>query len=121
MWHQTTKIETLLDSGATHNFVDERMIQTLALGTNQLPEPLLVHNADGTLNKAGTITQFCNLRVRRGKQAATMGFYVTNLGRDWLILGHEWFKTFNSQIDWKRNALLGEEVVIETAGYLNKL
>jgi hypothetical protein len=52
---------------------------------------------------------------------ATMGFYVTNLGRDRLILGHEWFRTFNPQINWKRNALLGEEVVIETTGYLNKL
>jgi hypothetical protein len=49
-----------------------------------------------------------------------MGFYVTNLGRDRLILGHEWFKTFNPQIDWKHNMLLGDEVVIETAGYLNK-
>ena len=51
MWHRTTKLEALLDCGATHNFIDPRTIKTLAMGTNLLKRPLLVHNVDGTINQ----------------------------------------------------------------------
>ena len=36
MWHKMTKIEALLDCGATHNFIDPRTIKSLAMGTNPL-------------------------------------------------------------------------------------
>jgi hypothetical protein len=49
-----------------------------------------------------------------------MGFYVANLGRDHLILGHPWFRNFNLVIDWVHNTLTGDEIHIETAGYLSK-
>ena len=80
MWHKTTKLEALLDCGATHNFIDSRTIKTLAMGTNQLKLLLLVHNMDGTTNQGGSITSYCNLWIRRGTQVEKMGFYVANLG-----------------------------------------
>ena len=43
MWHQTTSIKTLLDSGATHNFIDERTINALHIGTKALPQALRVN------------------------------------------------------------------------------
>ena len=82
MWHRTTKLEALLDCGATHNFIDPRTIKTLAMGTNLLKRLLLVHNVDGTINQGGTITSYCNLWVRRGTQVKKLGFYVANLGQD---------------------------------------
>ena len=121
MWHKTTKLEALLDCGATHNFIDPRAIRTLAMGTNQLKQPLLVHNVDGTINQGGTITSYCNLWVRQGTHVEKMGFYVANLGRDRLILGYPWFQKFNPQFNWKTNTLEGEEVEIDTAGYRTKL
>ena len=121
MWHKTTKIEALLDCGATHNFIDPRAIKTLSMGTNLLKQPLLVHNVDGTINRDGTITHYCNLWVRRGKQVEKLGFYVANLGRDRMILGYPWFQKFNPQFDWNTHTLRGDEVEIDTAGYRNKL
>ena len=118
MWHKTTKIEALLDCGATHNFIDPCTVKSLAMGTNPLKQPLIVHNVDGTINQGGTITQYCNLWVRRGKQVEKLGFYVANLGRDRLILGYPWFTKFNPSFNWKNNVLEGEEVEIDTAGYL---
>ena len=115
MWHKTTKIEALLDCGATHNFIDPRTIKTLAMGTNPLKQPLAVHNVDGTINRGGTITQYCNLWVRQGKHVEKLGFYVANLGRDRLILGYPWFTKFNPNFNWKDNILEGEEVEIDTA------
>ena len=52
------------------------------MGTNPLKQPLLVRNVDGTINRDGTITHYCNLWIRRGKQVEKQGFYVANLGRD---------------------------------------
>ena len=121
MWHKTTKIEALLDCGATHNFIDPCTIKTLAMGTNPLKQPLIVHNVDGTVNKGGTISHYCNLWVRQGKHVEKLGFYVANLGRDRLILGYPWFTKFNPSFDWKNNILEGEEVEIDTAGYRTKI
>jgi ABC-type nitrate/sulfonate/bicarbonate transport system substrate-binding protein len=114
MWHKTTSTEALLDSGATHNFIDERAIQTLGMGTRELPQPLQVNTVDGTANP---VTHFCNLWLRQGGKTVKQGFYVTNLGKDRIILGHPWFKAFNPTIDWKTNALHGENLAIETAGF----
>jgi hypothetical protein len=43
---------------------------------------------------------FCNLWIRQGDKVVKLGFYIANLGSDWIILGHPWFKSFNPSIDW---------------------
>lgn len=120
MWHRVAKIEALLDCRATHNFIDPRTIATLSMGTKDLRQPLTVKNVDGTTNRGGTITQFCNLWVRRGDRTEKLGFYVANLGRDRLILGYPWFQRFNPVFDWANNTLQGDDVEINTAGYQAK-
>jgi hypothetical protein len=56
MWHKTTTIEALLDSGATHNFIDPRTISSLNMGTCLLTQPHIVWNVDRTINQDGSIT-----------------------------------------------------------------
>ena len=51
LWHKKTKVSTLLDSGATHNFIDKQAIKSLGLGTQVLLHPWVVHNVSGTKNK----------------------------------------------------------------------
>ena len=115
MWHKMTQTEALLGCGTTHNFIDPQTIKTLSMGTNPLKQPLLVHNVDGT------ITHYCNLWVRHGKQVEKLGFYVANLGRDRIILGYPWFQKFNPQFEWNTHTLKGDEVEIDTVGYRTKL
>ena len=119
-WHKKTKASALLDSGATHNFIDTRAIKSLGLGTRTLTHPCIVHNVDGTINQAGTITRYCNLWIRQGERTSKLGFFVASLGHDRIILGHPWFKTHNPTIDWTTNTLLGPKISIETAGYQKK-
>jgi hypothetical protein len=120
MWHKKTETRALLDSGATHNFIDKRTINSLGLGTCTLPHPLQVNNVDGSLNQEGSITQYCNLWILPRSKVIKLGFYIANLGSDCIILGHPWFKTFNPSIDWSTNCLKGEDVIIETAGFCSK-
>jgi hypothetical protein len=120
MWHKKTETKALLDSGATHNFIDKRAINSLGLGTRSLPHPLKVNNVDSSLNQEGNITQYCNLWIRQGDKVVKLGFYVANLGSDCIIFGHPWFKTFNPSIDWCTNCLKGDDFSIETAGYRSK-
>ena len=121
MWHKTTKLEALMDCGATHNFINPQTVKTLAMGTNPLKQPLTVHNVDGTVNQGGTITHYCNLWVQRGTQVEKLGFYVANLRQDHLILGYPWFKRFNPNFNWDTNTLEGDTVEIDTAGYWTKI
>ncbi len=120
MWHKKTEVEALLDCGATENFIDARTLEKLGMGTRLLQHPRTVQNVDGTENQAGTITKYCNLYVKRGQEKKKQRFFVANLGRDRLILGHPWFQAFNPQIDWTKNELEGENIIIETAGYQSK-
>jgi hypothetical protein len=60
---------------------------------------------DGTINRDGTITRYCNLWVQRGEHEEHQGFYVANLGRDHIILGYPWFKLYNPTFDWQHNTL----------------
>jgi len=69
---------------------------------------------DGTPNIHGTITQVCELQVKQGNKEAKQTFYVTNLGKDRIILGYPWFRLFTPDIDWARAQLRGPKVRIET-------
>lgn len=50
-----------------------------------------------------------------------LGFYITNLGHNQIILGHPWFQTFNPIINWTTNQLQDPDMQIKTAGYQTKL
>jgi hypothetical protein len=63
MWHKKTKTTALLDSGATHNFINKHAVSSLGLGTCSLPHPLQVNNVDSSINSKGSITQYFNLWV----------------------------------------------------------
>jgi hypothetical protein len=92
MWHKKTESIALLDSGATHNFINKHAVTSLGLGTCTLSQPLQVNNVDGTVNREGSIMQYCNLWIQQGEKIVNLGFYIANSGSDQILLGHPWFK-----------------------------
>jgi hypothetical protein len=88
---QTTDEKGLLDSEATHNFIDIQTIIRLGIGTQRLKQPRTVTNVDGTTNRAGQINRYANLKFEYGERTEILLIFVTNLGKDQIILGLPWF------------------------------
>ena len=105
----------LLNSRATENFMDERMVQRLGIGRRAMKVPRRVFNINGTENKCGTLTHYCLLRVKKGDKNLLQRFYITSLGTDCAILGYPWPRDFNPNIDWGQGKVLGAPLRIETA------
>ncbi|SJL06603.1 uncharacterized protein ARMOST_09945 [Armillaria ostoyae] len=55
---QTLAVRGLLDSGCTSSLINCSFIQKHGLDMRKMAVPIAVHNADGTHNKAGDITEF---------------------------------------------------------------
>jgi len=68
----------LVDSGATANFVDYKMVKRLGLGSKKLKQVQTVKNIDRTLNIAGSITHTCDLLVSHRRKQERTRFFVTN-------------------------------------------
>ena len=96
----TIEVEALLDSSATGCFVDKSWALDRRLWLSKLMKPVPVLNVDGTRNQEGDITHYILLPVGVGKHAEKLWCAVTCLGKVPLILGHDWLKKHNPDIDW---------------------
>jgi hypothetical protein len=104
---------TLIDSGATENFIDDRTVHRWELPTRDLIYPQKVFNVDGTENRNGMIVKLCMLHVHHGEKQVCQRFYIMNLGDDHILLGYPWLEEFNPDIDWKAGAMKGLQIELE--------
>ena len=104
MSYNTAKVPSLVDSGATDNFIHPQTVQQLCLGTSLLNKPKLF-NVDDTQNKAGNVTRYVDLCVTTNQKERQMRFLVSDFGRESLILGYLWLATFKPCFKWKEGAL----------------
>jgi hypothetical protein len=100
-----TKVQGLLDSGATGMFINRQFVRELGITGRRLAQPLAVFNADGTLNRSGVITEEIDLFMMVDDHKELVTFKITNLGRIPLIVGHSWLKKHNPTIDWRTGAI----------------
>jgi len=54
-----------------------------------------------------------------GRQEGTI-FFITNLGKDHMILGYPWLEQFNLDIDWENGRILGTPITMKTPAAVNK-
>ena len=108
---------TLIDSGATDNFIDEDTWGKLGVGRMELSKPITIHNVDGTENKQGKLTHYCWLRIVKGERTKLQRFYITSLGRDRIILEYPFLYEFNPSIDWRQGRIHGNLVLLQSMKY----
>jgi hypothetical protein len=110
----------LVDSSTIHNFIDTSTVKKLNLGTRKIPWPIEIYNVDGTHNQDGKVEWSVHLYIKSGEQQIKTKFFVTNLGRDRIILGYLWFEAFNPKINWREGKLLGPQISLKTTGTITR-
>ncbi len=96
------KAVTLLDSGATKNFIDINYIRKLGLPIRRLTCERRLFNVDGTLNRAGMLKYYIDMVTRTGPKRMCLHYFLTDLGENHLILGYPWFASAQPKIDWAK-------------------
>jgi hypothetical protein len=116
MIHKTEK--TLVDSGATKNFINPKVIERLQFPIRKLEQPRIIYNIDSTPNKAGSITHKCPIKLQFKDKMKTVDFFVTDLGQDCIVLGFPFLKEFNPEINWETGVILPTNKIFATPKYL---
>ncbi len=93
---------SLLDSGATENFLNLEYAKWLHLLIKKMPYPCKLFNVDGSENKAGQLQYYTDLAIHTGSTSTNMQFFLTELGEHKAILGYPWFAAIQPKINWKR-------------------
>src|SRR5258708_24290770 len=96
---------TLLDSGVTGMFVNRAFAQKHKLETRPLPNPVAVHNIDGTPNENRSITEEVEVIVQYGQHMEKVHLAVTSLGWQTVIIGHSWLTHHNPEVDWAHQSV----------------
>ena len=101
----------LLDSGAEGMIINHDFAKKHALTLRILRDPLPVKNVDGSSNRSGPIrfTTIQNIRIQTPDDQyheERSEFYVTNVGTHDIILGTDWLKAHNPELDWKSSRLV---------------
>jgi hypothetical protein len=91
----------LIDSGASHNFMDPKTVTRLHVRLGYMEKPVKVLNVDGTANMAGTINSYATILVKIGGVSQQLRFYVAELGEDRVIFGYPFLRAFNPIINWR--------------------
>jgi len=97
--HEGIAVKALLDSRATGLFIDTTFAKEKGFRMEQIKNPLLVKNIDGTVNIGGAITHQveCNMFFKEHVERVRMD--VCNLGKTEVILGMLWLAAHNLEID----------------------
>ena len=103
--HHTVKVAAMVDSGATALFIDKKYTDSQKMWQTPLDNPIQLHNIDGTLNEAGSITHKVKLRLQIGEDEEQFEFYVTSLGPEKVILGLPWLRHRNPHINWQEGTM----------------
>ena len=99
--NKTVETLALIDSRAGGKFIDQNYVKESGFSLENLEEPLMARNVDGTENKRGKITKYVNLSVTIHGRMKNIKMLVTGLGKQKIILGFPWLNDENPDINWK--------------------
>ena len=100
----------LVDSRATDNFMHPNFTKWMGLRPAALERPWKIWNAANTENKKGMITHYLNLDVKAKGIHRDICFYITNIGKEDILLRYPWLAAYEPRFKW-RDATIGEEVL----------
>lgn len=93
------EVKALVGSGAQGKFINRRTVMKLGLREILLTKPILVYNVDGTSNQLGSIRNYINIEATINGVIKKECMLVTQFGKQDIILGIDWLKERNLQIN----------------------
>src|SRR6266481_5837220 len=81
-------------------FVNQAFAQKHKLKTHPLPNPVPVHNVNGTPNENGSIMEEVEVILWYGQHMEKACLTVANLGWQTVTIGHSWLTHHNPEADW---------------------
>ena len=111
---RTVVTTTLVDCGATGNFIDPSLVHWLLL-PSRLILPLQALNIDRTPHKQGQITAATCIHCQATAFEDSLSLMIVGLGWAQVILGMPWLTKNNPWIDWiKKTIRFNEEHIQKT-------
>ena len=98
--NKTVNTTTLIDSGATGNFMDICLLSLDNFTLIHLPNPIITYNVDGTKNQKGTICWKARTILTLKDHSNPIELMILRLSKLRVILGMPWLKKWNPRIDW---------------------
>ncbi|QRW22942.1 Retrotransposable element Tf2 protein [Rhizoctonia solani] len=95
-------IKTLIDSGATSNFISPTLVEKLKIPKTLLENPRVVRMLDGTISQTGRIWHQVQLAVLANGHFHHIPFLVCPIGDTPAILGMTWLTSESPLIDWQQ-------------------
>jgi hypothetical protein len=95
------RTQALIDCGAMGCFIDIEWAKLNNIPTRPLTNPIPVYNVDGTANDAGAITDIADVVLCYENHSECTQLAVTCLGKQSLILGYNWLRNHNPEINWQ--------------------
>lgn len=92
-WLYDEDIVVLIDSGASHNFISNKLAEKLGLRTNR-DTPSYVRHGDG--NRKQTYDSCNDVQIRLGEYIMIGKFFLFDLGGVDIILEVDWLMTRGS-------------------------
>jgi len=98
--HAQHKVQALLDSGASGEFINPSLVFKYDLLKFRLSKVIKTFNADGSENASGTCTHYTKLKVEINDRVMTITPKIVSLGSHPLFLGITWLKHYNPDVNW---------------------
>ena len=101
------RLKTMIDSGATSNFIHQDLVNRLDIPMIEKPQPLPLDVIDGTPISSGKITHHTAPLVIRVSpdHTETLTFNIIPLGKYDVVLGSPWLSRHNPKIDWTNRSI----------------
>jgi hypothetical protein len=93
--------QALIDCSAMGCFIDIEWAKLNNIPTHPLTNPIPVYNVDSTANDTGAITDIADVILRYEQHSERTQLAVTHLGKQSLILGYNWLRNHNPEINWQ--------------------
>ncbi|QRW20575.1 Retrotransposable element Tf2 protein [Rhizoctonia solani] len=98
-------LRTLIDSGATSNFISPSIVEKYKIPKTQLKNPQVVRMLDGTISQTGRIWHQVHLTVLANGHPHSIPFLVCPIGNTPAILGMTWLTTEAPLINWQQGLI----------------